>query len=65
MIANRSSGKQGYAIAAEALARGARVTLVSTVDLPVPAGVEVVRGRDRGADAGRDRAARRRLPTSS
>jgi phosphopantothenoylcysteine decarboxylase/phosphopantothenate--cysteine ligase len=38
VIANRSSGKQGYAIAAEAAARGARVTLVSTVDLPVPAG---------------------------
>jgi phosphopantothenoylcysteine decarboxylase/phosphopantothenate--cysteine ligase len=41
VIANRSSGKQGYAIAAEAAARGARVTLVSTADLPVPAGVEV------------------------
>ena len=31
VIANRSSGKQGYAIAAEALGRGAQVTLVSTV----------------------------------
>jgi phosphopantothenoylcysteine decarboxylase/phosphopantothenate--cysteine ligase len=41
VIANRSSGKQGYALAAEAAARGARVTLVSTVELPVPAGVEV------------------------
>jgi phosphopantothenoylcysteine decarboxylase/phosphopantothenate--cysteine ligase len=41
VIANRSSGKQGYAIAAEAAARGARVTLVSTVELPVPHGVEV------------------------
>jgi len=41
VIANRSSGKQGYAIAGEAAARGASVTLVSTVDLPVPAGVEV------------------------
>ncbi len=41
VIANRSSGKQGYAIAGEAAARGARVTLVSTVELPVPAGVEV------------------------
>jgi phosphopantothenoylcysteine decarboxylase/phosphopantothenate--cysteine ligase len=41
VIANRSSGKQGYAIAAEAAARGARVTLVSTVDLPVPSGVQV------------------------
>ena len=38
VIANRSSGKQGYAVAAEAAARGARVTLVSTVELPVPAG---------------------------
>jgi phosphopantothenoylcysteine decarboxylase/phosphopantothenate--cysteine ligase len=42
VIANRSSGKQGYAIAAAAAARGATVTLVSTVALPAPAGVEVV-----------------------
>ena len=42
VIANRSSGKQGYALAAEASARGASVTLVSTVDLPVPPGVAVV-----------------------
>jgi phosphopantothenoylcysteine decarboxylase/phosphopantothenate--cysteine ligase len=42
VIANRSSGKQGYALAAEAAARGARVTLVSTVDRPVPPGVDVV-----------------------
>ncbi|MGB8860115.1 MAG: bifunctional phosphopantothenoylcysteine decarboxylase/phosphopantothenate--cysteine ligase CoaBC, partial [Ilumatobacteraceae bacterium] len=42
VIANRSSGKQGYALAAEAVARGAVVTLVSTVDLPVPTGVAVV-----------------------
>ena len=41
VIANRSSGKQGYAIAAEAAARGASVTLVSTVDLPPPAGVVI------------------------
>jgi phosphopantothenoylcysteine decarboxylase/phosphopantothenate--cysteine ligase len=41
VIANRSSGKQGYAIAAEAVARGARVSLVSTVDLPLPRGVEL------------------------
>src|SRR3954449_3789143 len=32
VIANRSSGKQGYAIAEEAARRGAQVTLVSTVD---------------------------------
>lgn len=43
VIANRSSGKQGYALAAEALARGAAVTLVSTVDLAVPPGAEIVR----------------------
>jgi phosphopantothenoylcysteine decarboxylase/phosphopantothenate--cysteine ligase len=43
VIANRSSGKQGHAIAAEAVARGALVTLVTTVDLPVPHGVHVVR----------------------
>jgi phosphopantothenoylcysteine decarboxylase/phosphopantothenate--cysteine ligase len=42
VIANRSSGKQGYAVAAEAAARGARVTLVSTVHLPTPPGCTVV-----------------------
>jgi phosphopantothenoylcysteine decarboxylase / phosphopantothenate---cysteine ligase len=42
-IGNRSSGRQGYALAEEALARGARVTLVTTVGLPVPSGAEVVR----------------------
>jgi len=41
-IANRSSGKQGYALAAAARARGASVTLVTTVARPAPAGVEVV-----------------------
>ena len=40
-IANRSSGKQGYAIAAAAAAAGARVTLVSgPVALTTPPGVE-------------------------
>ena len=43
VITNRSSGKQGYALAEAALARGARVTLVTTVDRPAPAGAEVVR----------------------
>jgi phosphopantothenoylcysteine decarboxylase/phosphopantothenate--cysteine ligase len=42
VITNRSSGKQGYALAAEAVARGADVTLVTTVDRPAPPGVEVV-----------------------
>lgn len=42
-ISNRSSGKMGYALAAKAAARGARVVLVSgPVHLPVPYGVEVV-----------------------
>ena len=43
VIANRSSGKQGYAVAEAAARRGASVTLVSTVDLPSPPGVAVVR----------------------
>ena len=41
-IGNRSSGKQGYAIAAALAARGAAVTLVSTVDLAVPPRVRLV-----------------------
>jgi phosphopantothenoylcysteine decarboxylase/phosphopantothenate--cysteine ligase len=42
-IANRSSGKQGYAIAAAAAAAGAQVTLITgPVNLPKPPGVEVV-----------------------
>jgi phosphopantothenoylcysteine decarboxylase/phosphopantothenate--cysteine ligase len=42
VITNRSSGKQGYAIAAEAALRGAVVTLVTTVDRPVPPGIAEV-----------------------
>jgi phosphopantothenoylcysteine decarboxylase / phosphopantothenate---cysteine ligase len=43
-IANRSSGKQGYAIAAAAQAAGAEVHLVSgPVDLAAPKGVTVTR----------------------
>jgi phosphopantothenoylcysteine decarboxylase/phosphopantothenate--cysteine ligase len=42
-IGNRSSGKQGHAVAAEAVRRGAAVVMVTTVDRPVAAGVEVVR----------------------
>jgi phosphopantothenoylcysteine decarboxylase/phosphopantothenate--cysteine ligase len=43
-IGNRSSGKQGYAFARAAVARGARVTVVSAnVALPDPAGAEVIR----------------------
>ena len=40
-IANRSSGKQGFAIAAMAAAAGARVTLIAgPVHLPTPVGVD-------------------------
>ncbi|MFI8458302.1 bifunctional phosphopantothenoylcysteine decarboxylase/phosphopantothenate--cysteine ligase CoaBC [Kitasatospora sp. NPDC085464] len=42
-LGNRSSGKQGYALAVTAAARGARVTLLSAnAELPDPAGVDVV-----------------------
>lgn len=43
VIANRSSGKQGYAVAAELAARGATVELVSTVELPTPFGVRITK----------------------
>ncbi|MGC5032075.1 bifunctional phosphopantothenoylcysteine decarboxylase/phosphopantothenate--cysteine ligase CoaBC [Micromonospora sp. DT229] len=43
-LGNRSSGKQGYAFARAAVARGARVTLISAnVSLPDPAGVDLIR----------------------
>jgi phosphopantothenoylcysteine decarboxylase / phosphopantothenate---cysteine ligase len=42
-VGNRSSGKQGHALAHEAAARGATVTLVTTTSRPVAAGIEVVR----------------------
>jgi phosphopantothenoylcysteine decarboxylase/phosphopantothenate--cysteine ligase len=43
-IGNRSSGKQGYAVASELAGRGASVTLISTstATLPTPAGTKVV-----------------------
>lgn len=42
-LGNRSSGKQGYALAEVALSRGADVTLISAnVALPVPDGVTLV-----------------------
>jgi phosphopantothenoylcysteine decarboxylase/phosphopantothenate--cysteine ligase len=45
-IGNRSSGKMGYAVAAEAALRGARVVLVSgPTRLDPPAGVELIRVR--------------------
>jgi phosphopantothenoylcysteine decarboxylase/phosphopantothenate--cysteine ligase len=44
-LGNRSSGRQGYALARVAAQRGAQVTLVAahTADLTTPAGVEVIR----------------------
>jgi phosphopantothenoylcysteine decarboxylase/phosphopantothenate--cysteine ligase len=43
-LGNRSSGKQGYALARTAVARGARVTLVAAnTGLADPAGADVVR----------------------
>ena len=59
-IANRSSGKQGHAIAAAAAAAGAQVTLVSgPVNLPDPPGVATVH-----VESARDmlRAVERALP---
>ncbi len=43
-VGNRSSGKQGYALARTAVARGADVTVVAAnVDLADPAGAKIVR----------------------
>ncbi|HEY1641470.1 MAG TPA: bifunctional phosphopantothenoylcysteine decarboxylase/phosphopantothenate--cysteine ligase CoaBC [Streptosporangiaceae bacterium] len=43
-LGNRSSGRQGYALAATAVSRGARVTLVAAnSELPDPAGVRILR----------------------
>lgn len=42
-LGNRSSGKQGYALASEARVRGAEVTLISSADRQTPSGVEIIR----------------------
>jgi phosphopantothenoylcysteine decarboxylase / phosphopantothenate---cysteine ligase len=42
-IGNRSSGKQGHAVATEAASRGAQVTLITTASRDAGPGVEVVR----------------------
>ena len=45
-VGNRSSGRMGVALAAEARRRGAEVTLLAAnLAVPAPAGVEVVRRR--------------------
>jgi phosphopantothenoylcysteine decarboxylase/phosphopantothenate--cysteine ligase len=41
-LGNRSSGRQGYALATAAVARGAEVVLVTSSSLPDPAGAKVV-----------------------
>jgi phosphopantothenoylcysteine decarboxylase/phosphopantothenate--cysteine ligase len=41
-LTNRSSGKQGYAVAQAALDAGADVVLISTVTLPTPAGARLI-----------------------
>ncbi len=43
VLTNRSSGKQGYAVAEEARRRGANVTLISTMDRSTSPGIDVVR----------------------
>lgn len=44
MITNRSSGKQGYALAQAAIDQGAHVTLITTpTSLPTPIGAKVLR----------------------
>lgn len=43
MISNRSSGKMGYAVAKQLKKRGAKVTLISSVDLPDPGVDEIAK----------------------
>src|SRR6202008_1969608 len=50
VITNRSSGKQGYALAEAAGPRGARVTPVTTVDRAAPPGVAEVVAVETAAD---------------
>ena len=42
-LTNRSSGKQGYAIVQAALDAGAEVVLISSADLPIPIGAQMVK----------------------
>lgn len=46
VLTNRSSGKQGYAVAAAAAARGADTTVVTAAGLAPPAGVHAVEATD-------------------
>ncbi len=45
VLTNRSSGKQGYALAQAALDAGSEVTLITTVTLPPPVGARIVEVR--------------------
>ena len=45
VLTNRSSGKQGYALAQAAIDAGAQVSLISTVNLPPPVGARVLEVR--------------------
>ena len=45
VLTNRSSGKQGYALAQAAIDAGAKVCLISTVNLPPPVGARVAEVR--------------------
>lgn len=56
-LSNRSSGRMGFALAAEARDRGASVVVVAgRTDVPAPLGVEVVRAETAAAMAGATRA---------
>ena len=64
-LGNRSSGRMGAALAAEARRRGADVTLVaSNLSVPAPVGVDVVPAPT-AEDVARETLARAETPTSS
>ena len=65
MITNRSSGKQGYAVAEVAARRGAAVTLVTTIGRPAPPQRRDRERADGVRDAGSGPLARGRAWTSS
>ncbi len=63
-VGNRSSGRMGLALAAEAARRGAEVTLIAAnVALDAPAGDPHAGGGDRRRAAARPRAPSSRAPT--
>ena len=62
-IGNRSSGKQGFALADAAAARGATVTLITTVPPPHAEGYQAVRYVGRWPRCGRRSSTPARRPT--